>query len=166
VGVLKNRRAVSPVIATLLMIAIAVAASVVMYAWVQTMIGSTAKQAQTTIRIDEVLFYNTSNNFAVRITIRNTGSVAAVIQTIYVYDSDTQIIKKDGIGYAIQAGTLRSVGITNATSWNSTTWGSVDKEIANVAAFALELSHPYRIKIVTDNGFAAEGTYYTPSEWS
>ncbi len=55
---IRNRKAVSPVIATLLMIAIAVAASVVMYSWVNTMVTNQAKQSQTAIRIDNVQFHS------------------------------------------------------------------------------------------------------------
>jgi flagellin-like protein len=44
---MKNRKGISPLIATLLLIAIAVAASVLTYSWVMSMIGSQSGQAQT-----------------------------------------------------------------------------------------------------------------------
>lgn len=138
---MNNRKAVSPVIATLLMIAIAVAASVVMYTWVNTMVANQAKQSQTAIRIEQVQFLDTRTR--IEITIRNTGTVGAVIKTVYVYKSDTLIQKFDGDGEAYLAGELRAFSVTMAT--------------------ALAKSSAYQIKVVTDIGFSAEGTYYTPN---
>ena len=51
---LRKRKGISPLIATLLLIAIAVAASVLTYSWVMSMIGSQSAQAQTQVRIDSV----------------------------------------------------------------------------------------------------------------
>jgi flagellin-like protein len=53
---LRNRKAVSPVIAALLLIAISVAAALITYSWVMTMIEGQGSQAQTTIRFEEVSF--------------------------------------------------------------------------------------------------------------
>ena len=51
---IEKRKGISPLIATLLLIAIAVAASVLTYSWVMSMIGSQSAQAQTQLRIDGV----------------------------------------------------------------------------------------------------------------
>ena len=42
--VLKSKKAISPILATLLLIVIAVAAIVVTYAWITTFMGSAAQQ--------------------------------------------------------------------------------------------------------------------------
>ena len=76
----KNAKAISPLIATLLLIAIAVAASVITYSWVMSMIGSQSQQAQTQIRIDQVTWAVADENCTV--VVRNTGSVAATIESI------------------------------------------------------------------------------------
>jgi flagellin-like protein len=60
---LKSTRAVSPLVATLLLIAIAVAASVITYSWVMSMIGSQSQQAQTQIRIDMITWVNSTGEF-------------------------------------------------------------------------------------------------------
>ena len=52
----QKRKGISPLIATLLLIAIAVAASVLTYSWVMSMIGSQSGQAQTQVRIDSVAY--------------------------------------------------------------------------------------------------------------
>ncbi len=95
---IEKRKGISPLIATLLLIAIAVAASVLTYSWVMSMIGSQSAQAQTQLRIDTVSFnYNGTSN-TVAVLVRNTGSTSATIESIavransagtsLVYDSD------------------------------------------------------------------------------
>jgi flagellin-like protein len=49
---IRKRKGISPLITTLLLIAIAVAASVLTYSWVMSMVGSQSAQAQTQVRID------------------------------------------------------------------------------------------------------------------
>ena len=101
---LRNRKAVSPVIAALLLIAISVAAAVITYSWVMTMIEGQGSQAQTTIRFEEVSFDLVSTDSQIKMVIRNSGGVTAQIQTLYVYDGDTRLVKEDDIAYAIGAG--------------------------------------------------------------
>jgi archaeal type IV pilus assembly protein PilA len=75
---IEKRKGISPLIATLLLIAIAVAASVLTYSWVMSMIGSQSAQAQTQLRIDTIDWdLNT-------VVVRNTGSVDAVLESISV----------------------------------------------------------------------------------
>ena len=79
---IEKRKGISPLIATLLLIAIAVAASVLTYSWVMSMIGSQSAQAQTQLRIDGV---NWAQNSVVKI--RNTGSVDAVLESVMVREN-------------------------------------------------------------------------------
>jgi len=78
---LQKRKGISPLIATLLLIAIAVAASVLTYSWVMSMIGSQSGQAQTQVRIDSVTY--TDEN-TVTVAIRNTGSIDATVESVWV----------------------------------------------------------------------------------
>jgi len=177
-----NRKAVSPVIATLLMIAIAVAASVVMYSWMNTMVKNQATQSQTAIRLEEVQFnvkeidnLTAGKEQFIKISIRNTGTVGAVIKTVYVYQQDTQLYKFDGLNIAFSANELKAVGFTNSTAEKiptKTEWGTyaslgeVDVIKAGIDMDTdLETATSYRIKMVTDIGFMVESTYYTPNEW-
>ena len=79
---IEKRKGISPLIATLLLIAIAVAASVLTYSWVMSMIGSQSAQAQTQLRIDGVNWAASSV-----IKIRNTGSVDAVLESVMVREN-------------------------------------------------------------------------------
>jgi len=170
-----NRKAVSPVIATLLMIAIAVAASVVMYSWMNTMVKNQSTQSQTAIRLEEVQFNVVADEKFIKVSIRNTGTVGAVIKTVYVYKQDTQLYKFDNLDIAFSANTLQDVGFTSSTSTVTTieTWKTVAKlgevdviKPSLTMTDALGVATSYRIKMVTDIGFSVEGTYYTPNQWT
>jgi len=182
-----SRRAVSPVIASLLLIAIAVAASVITYSWIMTMIKSQGSQAQTSIRLEDVRFGRDETGTgegaeigdAVKITIRNTGSVPATIQTIYVYKGDNLVVRKDGAAFAISAQQVKAIlleetGITLSTVLPAMSADSGDQEITgqtikgydSTTPAELALSAAYTIKVVTDNGFISEGTYFAPSAWA
>jgi flagellin-like protein len=86
---LKNKKAVSPIIATLLLILIAVAAGVIIYVWttsyVGTQIGSVG--GQETFVITNVKYYKVSSTGYVNVTIVNQGTTAINITSVKVYDS-------------------------------------------------------------------------------
>ena len=160
----KKTKAVSPVIATLLLVAIAVAASVITYSWVTSMVNTQSRTSQTSITIEEVLFQMTSAPAsAIKISLRNIGTVTATIQTIYVYKGDASIVRSDGIGYAISAGQLKSIGLNEGATW-ITSVGTPDDPLNNLPTFSAGFlaSTAYTIKVVADNGFVVVGTFYTP----
>ena len=252
----RNIRAISPVIATLLLIAIAVAAAVVVYSWTMSMVGSQSSQAQTSLRIEQVKFgqhgsaplgtaivttdststkinLDTTDNFdvgdsvkigtaytvvmaveeattdddayidvtpaltaeptagvavtemfadGVAISIRNTGSVATVIQTVYIYQGDTAILEFDGAAYTIQPSKVLKLGFTDGAATSETDWSNLALLSGGTALSSpnkiwastdgitfssdLAVSTSYTVKVVTDNGFTVEGTYYTPSSFA
>lgn len=72
----KNRRAISPIIATLLLILIAIAAGVVVYAYVIGFVGnSTANSGGTadTLSIDQMYLTHVANSIPVTTYVRNEG---------------------------------------------------------------------------------------------
>ncbi len=163
---LRNRKAVSPVIAALLLIAISVAAAVITYSWVMTMIEGQGSQAQTNIRTEEVQFDLVSTDSQLLVVIRNAGGVTASIQTIYIYDGDTRVVKEDAIDFAIAAGDTAEIGLTDhTTAWQIDNLALPEDDISVDVSFTspFVVSHAYTIRIVTDNGFTIEGTYYSPS---
>jgi flagellin-like protein len=103
----QKRKGISPLIATLLLIAIAVAASVLTYSWVMSMIGSQSGQAQTQVRIDSVAY--TDSNTAV-VAIRNTGSIDATIESVWVRPNTAgSAWFKDDASQTIQVGKAADV---------------------------------------------------------
>jgi len=102
-NMLKSKKAISPILATLLLIVIAVAAIVVTYAWVMTYMTSTTTQAGVMLKKDaDFCLWKTGN---VTIYIRNIGISDAEIDKVYInsapqtsvtYTPPSKIVNKDG----------------------------------------------------------------------
>jgi flagellin-like protein len=99
-NMLKSRKAISPILATLLLIVIAVAAIVVTYAWIMTYMGSAGQQAGVMLRKDANCLWTSGN---ITIYVRNVGTSDAEIDKVYINSqpqtftcSPSQIVAKDG----------------------------------------------------------------------
>ena len=100
-------RAVSPVIATLIMITIAVTASILVYVWSMSAIpiidqSSQYERTGEEVAIDVVWFFN---NGTVTVTVRNVGAKDTRIGAIYV--DGVQKYSASG-GYLIPVGSVAS----------------------------------------------------------
>ena len=143
-----DKKGISPVIAALLLVGIAVAAAIVTHSWVMSMIKMQGGQAQTAIRTDLLEFTGASNEW-INMTIRNVGSVSARIETVYVTVGDKVTYMQD-----YKTGNVISVGDKVEFCFGT------DED---PTGFSWEFGSTYNIKIVTSTGFAVEGTYYSPS---
>ena len=80
-----NKKAVSPVIAVLLMIAIAVAAAILVYVWamglIGTLTGSGGQQVKEQIILDA---YNWQSGGTMTIYMRNVGASQVIVDSVYV----------------------------------------------------------------------------------
>ena len=130
----KDAKGISPLIATLLMIAIAVAASVITYSWVMSMIGSQSTQAQTAVRIDNVGFNLTSNS--VTVTIRNIGSVSADIVTV-----------------GVKLTSATSYTTVNISPARAIAIGTADDVTVTLTGLNLQTGYNYDVKVITSTGF-------------
>jgi flagellin-like protein len=88
-----KRTGVSPVIATLLLIVIAVAAAVLAYIWIIGYQGTLTQQASTAqlqerIKIEAVGYYPAAGN-KLNASVRNIGDVTVNVTAIYVYNVTT-----------------------------------------------------------------------------
>jgi len=115
-----KRRGVSPVIATLLLIVIAVAAAVLTYIWVTGYMGTLqsqagAQQVQERIKIEAI---DITNN---KVYIRNIGETKVTIAAVYLINSTTGSIIASNTTTAtdISPGDLQSVGLTLDTYMKS-----------------------------------------------
>jgi len=119
---LKSKEGISPILATLLLIVIAVAAVIVTYAWVMTFTTTQTGKSGEFLAIPNI---NWSNSSQIAIDIINSGTADAKIIKVYyglsstgltetsaTYSPSTQIVPKDG------ASTLT---VTIVTSWSSNT---------------------------------------------
>jgi|YelNatPaOPRAMG01_1025707.scaffolds.fasta_scaffold295049_1 flagellin-like protein len=91
-----SKKAISPILATLLLIVIAVAAIVVTYAWVMTYMTSTGTQAGIMLREDAVSWPNSSS---IIIYVRNVGTADATIDAVYIGTSSTNMTLQSSVTY-------------------------------------------------------------------
>ena len=80
----RSIRAISPVIATLLMIAIAVVASLVAYAWVMGYMGGTTTKAGKAIQLPSFAVDNSND---LHVYVQNVGQGSVELSTVYVNDA-------------------------------------------------------------------------------
>ncbi|MEM3565554.1 MAG: archaellin/type IV pilin N-terminal domain-containing protein [Candidatus Bathyarchaeia archaeon] len=78
---LKSRRGISPILATLLLIVIAVAAIVVTYAWIMTYTSSAGRQAGVILRKEADCLWKTGN---ITIYVKNIGTSDAEIDKVFI----------------------------------------------------------------------------------
>ena len=144
-----NKKGISPVIAVLLLIVIAVAAAILVYVWLSGYMGTLQSQAgtqqvQERIKIEGVKI---SSNQIEAIYIRNIGDVSVTIDAIYLLDSSGNIKGvKTGIG-----ATILSASVYEATTAD---FGSSAGEVGGAT---LTAGNTYIIKVVTSRG--TEVTY-------
>jgi len=79
---LKAKKGISPILATLLLIVIAVAAVIVTYAWVMTFTTTQTTTAGKMIKFDSAFINSATDNST--IYVRNTGTEVVAIEKIYV----------------------------------------------------------------------------------
>ncbi len=96
-NLLKSKKAISPILATLLLIVIAVAAIVVTYAWIMTYTSSTTAQAGIMLKKDAVSW--NEENSTIVIHVRNTGTADATIDAIYIGTSSTNLTLQTTVSY-------------------------------------------------------------------
>jgi len=118
---LKSKEGISPILATLLLIVIAVAAVIVTYAWVMTFTTSQTGKAGEFLEVANI---DWSNSSQIAIDILNSGTSDAKILKVYFGTSSagltetsasyspSQTVPKDGAS---------TVTVTIVTSWTSNT---------------------------------------------
>lgn len=80
---LKSRRGISPILATLLLIVIAVAAIVVTYAWIMSYMTNAGQQAGVILYKSQVNFYTQDTIKRIDIDVGNSGTSDTAIQRVY-----------------------------------------------------------------------------------
>jgi flagellin-like protein len=164
---IRKRKAISPLITTLLLIAIAVAASVLTYSWVMSMVGSQSAQAQTQVRIDTVAWNKLDSGQGFSIVIRNTGSVAATIESITIRlntaGSSTQTFNPAVPKSVDVADTWDSSTLTGA-GWKQVASANHDPNADLNPHWVVSTS--YVIRVTTTTGFYYETVSTTPASYT
>lgn len=89
-GAIKSRKAISPILATLLLVVITVSAVILTYAWVMTSMSSAGHQAGVILSKDAVSWPNSTS---IKLYVRNTGTSDAIISAVYVGTSATNLTR-------------------------------------------------------------------------
>ena len=91
-------RAISPVVATLILIIVAVVAGVAVYGFVTGFIAQTTSQSQSpsSIVIDAAIVDDDAGTYTVNATVRNIGQESTTVTAVYVLDAgDLSLIGSD-----------------------------------------------------------------------
>ena len=111
---LNSKKAISPILATLLLIVIAVAAIVITYAWITTYMGTTTQQAGFIPYKANVAFGSTE----IAIDIGNSGtSSGQIVQVYFGTSASTLTVQTTSpvTPQAIAAGAIQRFNITQTT---------------------------------------------------
>jgi flagellin-like protein len=132
----KSKEGISPILATLLLIVIAVAAVIVTYAWVMSFTTSTTSKAGVVLSVENVRFYN-SSGLKVDITIRNSGTADAKIVDVWNGTSSSNLA-------------MTTAAVTyNPTTQKAVAGGSLT---ITLSPFTWTTGTTYYFKFVTDSG--------------
>jgi flagellin-like protein len=132
--ILKSNKGISPILATLLLIVIAVAAVIVTYAWVMTFTTSQTQQAGAILSVENI-YFNSTGTETIAITIRNSGSADAKIADVYAGTSATAVVKQTLVTYdpTTQIVTANGGSITMTITYDWTTGTKVYFKVATEA---------------------------------
>ncbi len=121
-NMLKSKRAISPILATLLLVVIAVAAIVVTYAWVMTYMNGLTSQAGVFLSENAVYWPSSST---IKVDVQNTGTSDATIGAVYIGTSASNLDRQTGLVYDPPNGAVAAQGgivsITISYSWSNGT---------------------------------------------
>jgi flagellin-like protein len=106
---LRSRKAISPILATLLLVVIAVAAIVVTYAWVMTYTGHLTGQAGVVLNRANVRFYGNGSTTKIDIDIQDTGTSDTTIIQVYVGTSSSTMDNQTITPVQLPAGTVQRI---------------------------------------------------------
>ncbi|MBN1358230.1 hypothetical protein JW988_05625 [Candidatus Bathyarchaeota archaeon] len=120
---LNSKKAISPILATLLLIVIAVAAIVVTYAWISTYMGSATSSAGVILYKENIRF----DTDVTEITVGNSGTEDTYIVRVWLGDSSGNmtdvtsfVTEITGSGKALSAGGIATLTIDWPNSLAST----------------------------------------------
>ena len=120
-NILRSKKGISPILATLLLIVIAVSAVIVTYAWVMTFTGTTTSQAGALLTVENTRFYGDGDN--IEIILRNSGTADATVSTVYIGTSSSDLVKQtsgvvfDPVSKIVAVGSIVNISITGTDIW-------------------------------------------------
>ncbi|MCS7096422.1 MAG: hypothetical protein N3F10_02125 [Candidatus Bathyarchaeota archaeon] len=117
----QSEKAISPILATLLLVVIAVAAIVVTYAWIMTYMSSAGEQAGIMLTKDAVYWADQSS---ITIYVRNTGTSDAYINAVYIGTSPSNLTKIEDVTFGDGVGAVPADGGVTEITVDGFTWSA------------------------------------------
>ena len=111
--ILKSKEGISPILATLLLIVIAVAAVIVTYAWVMTFTTTQTTTAGKMIRFDSAVIDATSD--IVTVYVRNSGTEQVTLDKVFIDGLDYTQSVTSPAGFATAGYSLSPEGVVTIT---------------------------------------------------
>ncbi len=109
----KNKRAVSPVIATVILVAIAITIAVAVAYWMGGIAGSFTKFEQVEIQTGVCIVEQTNFNWEISISLKNTGTASATLTNVFV--NDIEVINPTGYDQVAEPAASASTITTDLT---------------------------------------------------
>jgi len=148
------KKAVSPVLATLMMVAVAVALSVIIFTWSQSFLSQTGEaasgqQAQQNIAAQSGILIESAkfSSNSVDVTVRNVGKVTVTLGNYYITKTS--------------AGTTTSY-TGSFTSSDTVNPGSATTKTLSPTGVSFTSGDIVTIKVTTTAGTFAQATYIVP----
>jgi len=148
---LKSRKGISPILATLLLIVIAVSAIVVTYAWVMTFMGAQTHAGGTLLGVENVSWNATAKTTS--IVVKNIGTSDAKIVRLYIGNTASNLLE---VTINTDLGTTGKLLAVDQTITVVLDW-------PNNLASSWTSGKTYYFKIVPEAGTAKEFTWKSPS---
>ena len=114
---IKNKRAISPVIATVILVAVAITISVAVAYWMGGIAGGYTKFEKVEIQSAVCTLYS-SGNWTVQMRLKNTGTASATLISAYINDIGVDVYDAADSGYTFTANQW-ATNMTQATSITS-----------------------------------------------
>jgi len=146
---LSSKKGISPILATLLLVAIAVGAILITYAWVITFTSTQTQQSGAILTPENIRFYAVgSTNNRTEIIIRNSGSSSAKIVSVYWSSSSFSALAKIGTS---EYDMTPSTGVVDALSSITIVvkWGTSGGVVTDSTWTS---GNTYYFKVVTEAG--------------
>lgn len=89
--ILKSKKGISPILATLLLIVIAVAAIIITYAWVMTFMGAQTTAGGTLLDVENMYWNDTASTTS--LVVKNIGTSNAKIVRLYIGNTAANLIE-------------------------------------------------------------------------
>jgi flagellin-like protein len=138
----KSKKGISPILATLLLVVIAVAAIVVTYAWVMMYTGHLTGQAGVVLYESNVNFYG--NGTKIDIDVGNSGTSDTTLIQVYIGTSSSSMDNQTITPLSLAAGSVQRITVNY--SW--------------------QIGRTYYFKTIASTGQSLQWPYQAPSTLS